>query len=598
MWQKLIYCIDNPFINWIKPNLWSRMLRVLFFIASFHSVLYAQNSLAKDSLRAKDLFKQGCNQILSEHFGESLNTFQELLAFQEQKFPTFDRSYPSFLDRNLARFYMGLGYLRTSKPQNALESLTQSLQQMRTNPTYKHDTLWVGTSQTMLAYIAESYSDLGLYDISIEHYLEAESLAKTLNPFSKYPALSLIYTNIALTYAKAKDFKNCILYDYKALEIDKMMGENPQSMAINYGNLAEHFRQNQQLDSAETYLNKAFIILQKQDFPMIRANVLNTQSGILALQNRQTAAIDTLLSALVYAQQTGQKKQQSQIFRQLSTYYLEIGKAQNALQCADSAISYAKDMVVEKTEALHTKANAQKALGLFEQALSSRNEAASSDSLLLQKQLLNYIAGMETHIRIKDTLTQTQQEVTAKKKQLWVSWLIAILLILLLLALYYTYKSSKKAYRAESEKFEMERRAHQAEAIKAAILESELVAKELAYESLQTELSELQMQLQPPINHSSSTDIPLSKSTHHFDFAIDKIIYCQGGADNYVDIFVFPNKKYTERITLKKLEAILPPQKFRRVHKSYIINFDFLEKEKNDVFIMKTGESIPRSRNR
>ena len=253
---------------------------------------------------------------------------------------------------------------------------------------------------------------------------------------------------------------------------------------------------------------------------------------------------------------------------------------------------------MDKAEALHIKAKTLQALGLHKEALTTLELAVSTDSMLHNIQRLNYADGVAVHLKVREheEKLQTATQKLKTQRQRMLGLLVGIFAILLIsIALYFAYHWQKKAYFAESQKVEMEKRAYQAEAIKAAILESELVAKELAYETLQMELSELQIQLQPPalINNLPITEKLILDS---FDFSFDNIVYCQGGADNYVDIFTSSKKKYTERITLKKLEAILPSEKFRRVHKSYIINFDFLEKEKTDCFIMKTGEIIPRSR--
>ena len=48
---------------------------------------------------------------------------------------------------------------------------------------------------------------------------------------------------------------------------------------------------------------------------------------------------------------------------------------------------------------------------------------------------------------------------------------------------------------------------------------------------------------------------------------------------------------------LSKYEELLAPQKFRRVHRSYLVNIDQIERiEKQNTAILKTGERIPVSR--
>jgi two-component system LytT family response regulator len=58
---------------------------------------------------------------------------------------------------------------------------------------------------------------------------------------------------------------------------------------------------------------------------------------------------------------------------------------------------------------------------------------------------------------------------------------------------------------------------------------------------------------------------------------IDDIIYLEANA-NYTHIYTNNNLKYIVSRTIKDFEEILPPEIFIRIHNSYIINKDYLEK--------------------
>ena len=74
---------------------------------------------------------------------------------------------------------------------------------------------------------------------------------------------------------------------------------------------------------------------------------------------------------------------------------------------------------------------------------------------------------------------------------------------------------------------------------------------------------------------------------------LSEILYAQA-QDNYVDIHE-KNKRTLTRMTLNELERKLPEQDFLRIHKSYIIAINKIEKvEKNHILI--EGVRIPLSR--
>ncbi len=82
----------------------------------------------------------------------------------------------------------------------------------------------------------------------------------------------------------------------------------------------------------------------------------------------------------------------------------------------------------------------------------------------------------------------------------------------------------------------------------------------------------------------SSKEEPLVENKKNFLFVktgyksvkinFDDILYIEGSRE-YVTIFTQSNK-YLQLDTLKKMETLLPENKFIRVHKSYIINTDFI----------------------
>ena len=78
------------------------------------------------------------------------------------------------------------------------------------------------------------------------------------------------------------------------------------------------------------------------------------------------------------------------------------------------------------------------------------------------------------------------------------------------------------------------------------------------------------------------------------------ILYCKSDG-NYTYVFLKENKKILVSKTLKEVENILTQRNFFRIHHSYLINLNFLEKYyrgKSAYVIIEGGTQIPVSRNK
>jgi len=77
-------------------------------------------------------------------------------------------------------------------------------------------------------------------------------------------------------------------------------------------------------------------------------------------------------------------------------------------------------------------------------------------------------------------------------------------------------------------------------------------------------------------------------------------VVCIGGADDYSEVATLDGK-HLVRITLSEFERTLDRAKFARVHRSWIINLDYVERVEpagggRMLLYMKTGQAIPASR--
>ena len=75
---------------------------------------------------------------------------------------------------------------------------------------------------------------------------------------------------------------------------------------------------------------------------------------------------------------------------------------------------------------------------------------------------------------------------------------------------------------------------------------------------------------------------------------LGNLVYCKAEV-NYTRIYSKGKKDYVVTSTLKKLENTLPDDLFIRVHKSYLINLDYVDSidKKNYLVILDENQSIP-----
>ncbi|MDF1573113.1 MAG: LytTR family DNA-binding domain-containing protein [Bacteroidales bacterium] len=96
------------------------------------------------------------------------------------------------------------------------------------------------------------------------------------------------------------------------------------------------------------------------------------------------------------------------------------------------------------------------------------------------------------------------------------------------------------------------------------------------------------------IDQSGGNEIFIKKNSTLVRLKYDEILWIEA-LENYV-IFNTYKDKYTIHFTMKAIEQKLPPKKFTRVHRSYIVNTSRIEVIEDNSVIVKTEEtskSIP-----
>ena len=78
-------------------------------------------------------------------------------------------------------------------------------------------------------------------------------------------------------------------------------------------------------------------------------------------------------------------------------------------------------------------------------------------------------------------------------------------------------------------------------------------------------------------------------------------VVCISGADDYAEVTTLDGGKHLVRMTLAEFERTLDPARFARIHRSWIVNFDCIERMEPAgagrlLLHMRTGQTVPASR--
>lgn len=105
----------------------------------------------------------------------------------------------------------------------------------------------------------------------------------------------------------------------------------------------------------------------------------------------------------------------------------------------------------------------------------------------------------------------------------------------------------------------------------------------------------------PAISVSQDKNLVLINHSKGFTLIDYKDIVWLEASDNYTNLFLNTGKKIVASKTLKEFEAILPSNVFFRIHRSSLINIDFIKEYSNaegGTIIMNDGTSIQVSKAR
>ncbi len=278
------------------------------------------------------------------------------------------------------------------------------------------------------SYLTGCYNNLGVYysygidqKKSLEYFIKALNLAETLNEtFS----LSEAYYNIGTFYEYVNEYGMALKYYQKSLEIDTSQNHTGDiswsyinlgniNMKLNrldeaYDNLvkarssfskitdqyiyiqlnlsfAYYFLVEEQLDSAEVYINRAEEIYQKYEFERLKADIISVEADLLLARKQNTRSIKLYDEAIKIYEQQKTTDGLWDIYTSKAEAFGNMGqfdKAYLALQKANKIMEETKPNEIAKV------------LGEFEQKEASKEQLKQYEAeqeLLAQKQQIDLV---------------------------------------------------------------------------------------------------------------------------------------------------------------------------------------------------------------
>lgn len=97
----------------------------------------------------------------------------------------------------------------------------------------------------------------------------------------------------------------------------------------------------------------------------------------------------------------------------------------------------------------------------------------------------------------------------------------------------------------------------------------------------------------PEVEDSENQDAIFVKSGHsYFRIKLEEIIFIQS-ADDYTEIHTTNQQKVLSGDSLQHWAQLLPEQRFRRVHKSFIVHIDYIVKLTHNQIHLELGHQVP-----
>lgn len=438
--------------------------------------------------------------------------------------------------------FMGLFLIRLHQPDSAI-SIYEELLQNLDSANYK-------ARLGALMNLGRAYKMVGNYDAAIDYFIAASDT----DP-SDQPTRLNTFMNIADIFGEME------FYD-KALATMRMVNQDElQPMQITmafYNNFGTLYFQNNQYDSAQYYLQKAVALGEAQGYHHLNVKNRITLSDIEMKSGHHTKALELLHQAEKAASTYPTPMM-------LADLYTHLAICQMHLQQPDSAFYYLEKIV--QPEKLRPVENTKSVFQLYSEMYEMKGNIPLSNQYLnrhvrwydsltnsaeikfLQDAKAKYMLAQKEK-SLKDTQDEAALLSQTQKTIVW----ILISVILLAAGLYwYAIKNRKK--------------------LKHTLERNESLNKEIAQNK--TEILELKSKALLQIDEIMS----IESDGHYLEFYLKS-----------------KGKPEIDRNRIKEILEVLPPNKFVQIHKSYVVNIDYIKAKYATKIMLTDGRELPVSR--
>lgn len=328
-----------------------------------------------------------------------------------------------------------------------------------------------------------------------------------------------------------------------------------------YNNLSVNYRKINQLDSSNYYLSLAENIYEPLGNTInLIENYQNRTVNYIELKNRDSASF-YLQKAVSLNEKSGDKYRSSRLDFTQAQYELAFGSAEKAIAFANTSISKILEMqsVDDLEDRYQLLADAYEQAGQDKLALQiMRKWRALDDSLEYYKN----VKTLEELTQAYDAARNDELLETAEGLQKMNTRLLAGIGVIIIISAFLYFQMKKKSKEVELKSSEIE--------------------------ALNTQVNILQEKLKPTqdfITLKSKAVIPL-----------EELMYIQSDGP-YVELFIeSKDRPEVDRNSLKSILASLPNNQFIQVHRSYIVNINYIQSIYATNLVLKDGTELNISR--
>ena len=403
------------------------------------------------------------------------------------------------------------------------------------------------------------YRQQGQLNKALEAYHQSLKIAEHIND----PQVANLHTNIAILYQDLGFSEIALEWFQKAHFIAKSQ-KVPSLKIRTLLNLGNHFKGMGVLDSADYYFQK---LSQMSGLPSQQKGLLLQNLADLYILKKEPASakiyLDSLSAMMVKSEDVQRKVE-------YHTIYAKWHKLQNndslTLAYFDSAIFLAREhqlmrkllrLYYDKALLLEQQEQFRASLAMLKAFTQLEDSLANASDLKLMRDLISEIE-LENK---KKGLTQ-KIEVPKTSNLLW------YLLILFPIILFFLSKSRKK------------------------VTHTAAVSEQITEHSEGVKLSQSGSKEETLTSASSSPILLKSKNV----VLPENMVFIKSEG-HYLYIHTATNQNpLMERNSLKNLQNQLPPEQFIRIHRSYIVNIDYIKTISSQEVILQDQTSLPLSR--